>query len=83
MWSSMHARRRTKEGKPMIAPQTPDSQNQAGGTWLVRRQDENGTQFGVQGGLSKEEADNLVSKLEQRGHKQSYWAEPEPGTRRA
>ena len=48
------------------------------GTWMVRRQDDNGNQFVVQTGLSREAAEQLASELEARGHKQVYWTEPEP-----
>ena len=46
-------------------------------TWVVRRQDDNGNRFVVQGRLGKPEADRLVAELEARGHRQLYWSEPE------
>jgi hypothetical protein len=49
----------------------------AEGTWAVHRQDDNGNRDVVETGLSREEAERLVAKLEARGHKQVYWAEPE------
>jgi hypothetical protein len=39
--------------------------------------DDNGNQFVVQCGLSRADADRLVVELEARGHKQTYWIEPE------
>jgi hypothetical protein len=48
------------------------------GWWAVHRQDDNGNRFVVQTHLSREEAERLVMELERRGHKQVYWAEPEP-----
>ena len=47
------------------------------GTWAVHRQDDNGNRFVVQTGLSREEAEQLATEFEARGHKQVYWAEPE------
>jgi hypothetical protein len=46
-------------------------------TWTVRRQDDNGNQFVVETGLSREEAERLVAMYESRGHKQLYWGEVE------
>ena len=48
-------------------------------TWAVHRQDDNGNRFVVQAGLTRDEADRLVAAFEARGHKQTYWAEPEQG----
>lgn len=45
--------------------------------WTVHRQDDNGKHFVVETGLTREEAERLVATLEQRGHKQAYWAEPD------
>ena len=45
--------------------------------WVVRRQDDNGNRFVVQGGLSRKEAERLAAELEARGHKQIYWVELE------
>jgi hypothetical protein len=49
------------------------------GTWAVHRQDDNGSRFVVRTGLSREEAERLVAKLEALGHKQTYWIERERG----
>jgi UDP-N-acetyl-2-amino-2-deoxyglucuronate dehydrogenase len=46
--------------------------------WSVHRQDDNGNRFVVQAGLSRQEAERLVAEFESRGHKQVYWAEPDP-----
>jgi hypothetical protein len=48
------------------------------GTWAVHRQDDNGNRFVVREHLSYAEALRLVAEFEARGHKQMYWAEPEP-----
>jgi hypothetical protein len=48
-----------------------------GGTWVVYRQDDNGNRFVVRRGLDRAEAEQLVAEFEARGHKQTYWAEPE------
>jgi hypothetical protein len=45
--------------------------------WRVRRQDDNGNQFVVETGLTREQAEELVAMYEARGHKQLYWAEVE------
>ncbi len=49
------------------------------GTWCVRRVDDNGNAFVVQGGLGRAEAEQAAAAFEARGHKQTYWAEPERG----
>lgn len=41
--------------------------------WEVHRQDDNGNQFVVETGLSRDEADRLAALLESRAHKQLYW----------
>lgn len=43
--------------------------------WCVLRQDDNGNKFQVGKNLYESEADNLVSKMTSRGHKQMYWKE--------
>lgn len=45
-------------------------------TYTVMRQDDHGNKFVVKSGLSKHEAEELVRKLEARGHKQYYWLVP-------
>jgi len=49
-------------------------------TWAVVRQDDNGNRFVVQTGLNHEEAERLVAKYQDLGHKQLYWAEQEHKT---
>jgi 8-oxo-dGTP pyrophosphatase MutT (NUDIX family) len=49
------------------------------GTWCVRRVDDNGNAFVVRGGLGRAEAEGLAAEFEARGHKQTYWVEPERG----
>lgn len=44
--------------------------------WRVRRQDDNGNRFTVAGALTEDAARQLAAQMEQRGHKQLYWAEP-------
>jgi len=46
--------------------------------WRVWREDEHGRRFEVSRGHSEEAARRIVAEYEQRGHKQSYGAEPEP-----
>jgi hypothetical protein len=45
--------------------------------YAVLRQDDNGNQFVVEAGLSRDEAERLAHDLEARGHKQLYWVEIE------
>lgn len=42
-------------------------------TWSVLRQDENGNEFLVKANLRREEAEALVSEMDSRGHKQTFW----------
>jgi hypothetical protein len=42
--------------------------------WVVWRQDDNGNRFMVARKDSRAEAEALVSEMEARGHKQTYWA---------
>jgi hypothetical protein len=46
-------------------------------TWAVHRQDDNGYQFVVQTGLSREEAERLAAEFEAKRHKQMYWVRPD------
>jgi hypothetical protein len=48
-------------------------------SWTVHRQDDNGVRFVVRAGLSREEAERLVARLEALGHKQTYWIERDRG----
>ncbi|MEV0096094.1 SPOR domain-containing protein [Streptomyces sp. NPDC050738] len=43
--------------------------------WLVIRQDDNGNRYRVGRYASKGEADQVVTTLDGRGHKQLYWVE--------
>jgi hypothetical protein len=43
-------------------------------TWAVWRQDDHGNSFLVEANLTKSHAENLQAELEERGHKQTYWA---------
>ena len=45
--------------------------------WVVWRQDDNGHRFEVSRGHTREEAVRLVREFEARGHRQSYWTEPQ------
>jgi hypothetical protein len=47
------------------------------GAWAVRRLDDNGNTFVVREGLARAEAERLAAEFEARGHKQTYWAEPQ------
>jgi hypothetical protein len=48
--------------------------------WAVWRIDDNANTFLVQGGLGRAEAERLAAEFTARGHKQTYWVEPEaPG----
>lgn len=49
----------------------------ASGTWAVWRQDDNGNQFRISGGHTREEADRRCAEFEARGHKQLYWVSPD------
>ena len=62
----------------MSSPE-PKAQVPAQRMWTVHRQDDNGNRFVVQTHLSREDAEQLVSKFEAKGHKQVYWADPEQG----
>jgi hypothetical protein len=61
----------------MCSPQPAAPGPPPEGTWVVRRQDDNGNRFVVRTHLSREEAERLVVEMEAKGHKQVYWAEPE------
>lgn len=41
--------------------------------WEVRRIDDNGNEFQVAWGLSREDADVVLKELESTAHKQHYW----------
>jgi hypothetical protein len=43
-------------------------------TWAVWRQDDHGNSFLVEANLTKSQAESLQTELEERGHKQTYWA---------
>lgn len=45
--------------------------------WAVWRRDDNGNEFLVRERLSEQEARRLVREFEAKGHKQSYWAQPQ------
>ncbi|MWV12678.1 hypothetical protein F3I62_11295 [Pseudomonas sp. R-28-1W-6] len=42
--------------------------------WCVKRLDDNGNEFVLRAGLSREEAERLARDYQARGHKQTYWA---------
>ncbi|MEM7430931.1 MAG: hypothetical protein AAF351_03210 [Pseudomonadota bacterium] len=46
--------------------------------WSVWRLDDNDNEFVVQANLSEQRARALAQELEDRGHKQTYWAKQEP-----
>ncbi len=56
----------------MSEPNPPDR------TWAVHRIDDNGNVFVVKRQLAREEAEQLLAEYEARGHKQTYWIEPDP-----
>ncbi len=43
--------------------------------WWVKRLDDNGNEFVMQGGLTRTQAERLAADYQARGHKQSYWPE--------
>ncbi|MFZ5961226.1 hypothetical protein ACOXVJ_27330 [Pseudomonas knackmussii] len=45
--------------------------------WCLVRLDDNGNRFVMRRGLTREEAEALARDYQARGHKQTYWAEPE------
>ncbi|MBM7062295.1 hypothetical protein JQX08_16410 [Pseudomonas sp. UL073] len=48
--------------------------------WCVLRLDDNGNQFLVRDGLSRQVAEALARDFSARGHKQSYWVQAQrPG----
>jgi hypothetical protein len=47
--------------------------------WQVIRQDDNGQLFVLAKNLSEGEANSLVSKMESRGHKQTFYMIKMPG----
>ena len=46
-------------------------------TWNVWRQGDDGNEFIVDRGLTKQAADERVAELESHGHKQLYWSRKE------
>ena len=60
----------------MLTSDTARPPEAAGGSWTVYSQDDTGNRFVVEEHLNRDEAEQLVKKLEARGHKQYYWAEP-------
>jgi hypothetical protein len=72
MYLSLFGRnRRTQMTQPK--PEIPDSFE----WWTVLRIDDNGNTFVVRDHLARTEADRMVAEFTARGHKQTYWAEPE------
>jgi hypothetical protein len=49
-------------------------------TWRVMRLDDNGNTFTVATKLDEADARARVDELQRRGHKQTYWCEPDPPT---
>lgn len=47
--------------------------------WCLLRLDDNGNRFVMRRGLTQEEAEALARDYQARGHKQTYWAEPDMG----
>lgn len=45
--------------------------------WRIMRQDDNGNVFVVADSLPEQEARSRAAQYEKKGHKQTYWAEPE------
>jgi hypothetical protein len=48
-------------------------ESDAGGVWVVWRQDDNGNRYEVARLPSQAEAERLAQTMEARGHKQTYW----------
>ena len=59
----------------METEKTETCQSDVAESWRVLRQDDSGNQFVVEAKLTHLEAQDLVDKLEARGHKQTYWSE--------
>ena len=53
-----------------------DSEPTVGDTWIVWRQDDHGNRAEVARFDPQASADDLVTTMEARGHKQLYWAAP-------
>ena len=53
-----------------------DSGPTVGDTWVVWRQDDHGNRAEVARFDTQASADDLVTTMEARGHKQLYWAAP-------
>lgn len=60
----------------MIEPNSEASAHEQ--KWAVHRIDDNGNQFVVKGRLTRQEAEQHLVEYEARGHKQTYWIEPDP-----
>jgi len=65
---------------PLQPPTTDESPRPPALLWSVWRIDDNGNRFLVHPNLSREDAARLVAEYESRGHKQTYWAEPQPNS---
>lgn len=50
----------------------------AEGAWRVVRQDDNGNRYVVSRHQTREEAEQVIARLESGGHKQLYWTERDP-----
>ena len=60
-------------------PASGEAASELDGRWRVWRRDEHGNRFEVSRGHSEGEARRRVAELERAGHKQTYFAEREPG----
>lgn len=47
-------------------------------TWAVWKQDHIGVRWQVRRGFERRTAERIARELESRGHKETYWIEPEP-----
>ena len=45
--------------------------------YIVKRMDDHGNVFDMQGNLSQQEARQMANRFQAKGHKQTYWEEPE------
>jgi len=57
--------------------QPPEPSDGALPLWAVWRIDDTGNTFLVENRLRQQDAERLVALFSARGHKQTYWAEPE------
>jgi hypothetical protein len=79
MTALIHWMMRSRDNAGMVHhedPKVPKSERSV--EWVVWRQGDDGNPFEVARLASRSAADDLVSELEARGHRQVYWVEPPP-----